>query len=65
MTITQAYKRLVQGPIDAIDAAIFSGDLFHTQANLEDFRRIMARWERELKLTEACNEQSIGTDQDV
>lgn len=58
MIKTQAYIRLVKGPIDAIDAAIFSGDIFHTKANLDDFREILARWERELKLTEECNEQT-------
>jgi hypothetical protein len=42
------YKELVDGAIDEIDAALFSGDTFHDEEAIEDFRRIMERWERRL-----------------
>jgi hypothetical protein len=42
------YEELVDGAIDEIDAALFSGDTFHDEEAIEDFRRIMERWERRL-----------------
>jgi hypothetical protein len=42
------YEELVDGAIDEIDAALFSGDTFHDAEAIEDFRRIMERWERRL-----------------
>jgi hypothetical protein len=47
------YKNLEEGPIDEIDAAVFCGDLFLNRQNIEDFRKQMARWERELVSNEA------------
>jgi hypothetical protein len=47
--ITSQYQRLEDGPIDSIDAAIFSGDMFHNRKNIAAFRAMMARWERGLK----------------
>ena len=38
------YEELVDGAIDEIDAALFSGDTFHDEEAIEDFRRIMERW---------------------
>lgn len=58
MNKAQAYQRLVDGPIDAIDASVFSGDVFHDKKNLAAFREILARWERELKLTEEANAEA-------
>lgn len=46
---TAYYKSLEDGPMDEIDAAIFSGDLFNNLDNIEAFRTMMARWERGLK----------------
>jgi hypothetical protein len=54
------YQNLVNGPIDEIDAAIFSSDMFIYQKNIADFREKMARWERGLKEAE-----SIISDDDV
>lgn len=49
---TKQYDRLNEGPIDEIDAAIWSGDMFHNRANIEAFREMMARWERGLQSAE-------------
>lgn len=49
---TQHYKRLEDGPIDEIDAAIWNGDMFLNRANVAAFRAMMARWERGLKMYE-------------
>ena len=45
----QYYKRLEDGPIDDIDAAIWSGDTFHNRENIAAFRAMMARWEQGLQ----------------
>jgi hypothetical protein len=49
---TKHYDRLNEGPIDEIDAAIWSGDMFHNRENIADFRSMMARWEQGLKMCE-------------
>jgi len=49
---TRQYERLEDGPMDEIDAAIWSGDLFHNRSNISEFRAMMARWERGLKMCE-------------
>ena len=49
---TPHYKKLEDGPMDEIDAAVWSGDLFHNRANIAAFREMMARWERGLKMCE-------------
>lgn len=49
---TKQYDRLEDGPIDEIDAAIWSGDMFHNRANIEAFRKMMARWEKGLQSCE-------------
>jgi hypothetical protein len=43
-----AYKRLEDGPIDDIDAAVFTGDMFMLEANRIQFRTMMDRWESKL-----------------
>ena len=43
-----AYKRLEDGPIDDIDAAVFTGDMFMLEANRIQFREMMDRWESKL-----------------
>ena len=43
------YNRLENGPIDEIDAAIWSGDMFHDRENIASFRAMMARWEQGLQ----------------
>ena len=48
----QYYQRLEDGPIDEIDAAIWSGDIFHNRANIAAFRDMMARWERGMQSCE-------------
>ena len=57
------YNRLENGPMDEIDAAVFSGDMFHDRKNIAAFRDMMARWERGLKeaeeiVTEIENERT-------
>jgi hypothetical protein len=52
MMTTRQYERLEDGPMDEIDAAIWSGDLFHNRDNISEFRAMMARWERGLKMCE-------------
>jgi hypothetical protein len=49
---TLQYERLEDGPMDEIDAAVWSGDLFHNRDNISEFRAMMARWERGLKMCE-------------
>lgn len=49
---TRQYERLEDGPMDEIDAAIWSSDLFHNRDNIRSFRDMMARWERGLKMCE-------------
>ena len=43
------YTRLENGPMDDIDAAVWSGDMFHNRENIAAFRTMMARWEQGLK----------------
>ena len=49
---TQQYKRLEDGVMDEIDAAVWSGDTFHNRANIAAFREMMTRWERGFKMCE-------------
>jgi len=48
----QHYNRLENGPMDEIDAAVWSSDLFFVRENIAAFRDMMARWERGLKEAE-------------
>jgi len=48
MTSEQAYKRLDEEHLDAVDTAVFSGDIFHDEDNRRKFRRLMERWTLEL-----------------
>ena len=50
--ITRQYEQLENGPMDEIDAAVWSGDMFHNRANVAAFREMMARWERGLREVE-------------
>jgi hypothetical protein len=43
------YDNLENGPIDEIDAAMFSGDIFNDRDNIDSFRLMLERWERQLK----------------
>jgi hypothetical protein len=49
---TKHYQQLESGPIDDIDAAIWSGDIFHNRENIQAFRDMMTRWERGLQMCE-------------
>jgi hypothetical protein len=49
---TKQYQRLEDGPMDDIDAAIFSGDTFHNRLNIAAFRDMMIRWEQGLQAAE-------------
>ena len=49
---TKQYNDLEAGLMDQIDAAVWSGDLFHNRANIAAFRGMMARWENGLKMCE-------------
>ena len=49
---TKQYNDLEAGPMDEIDAAVWTGDMFHNRANIAAFRGMMARWERGLKMCE-------------
>lgn len=46
---TEAYRRLDDEHIDAIDAAIFSGDMFFDTWNRAAFRQMLSRWDKGLK----------------
>jgi hypothetical protein len=49
---TPQYDRLENGPMDEIDAAVWTGDMFHNRANIAAFRKMMERWERGLQSCE-------------
>jgi hypothetical protein len=49
---TPQYNQLEDGPMDEIDSAVWSGDLFHNRENIQAFRDMMARWERGLQMCE-------------
>lgn len=49
---TKQFDQLEDGPMDQIDAAIWSGDMFHNRENIHAFRGMMARWEKGLKEAE-------------
>ena len=49
---TKQYNDLEAGPMDEIDAAVWTGDMFHNRANIAAFREMMARWENGLKMCE-------------
>jgi hypothetical protein len=59
---TLHYKRLYDGPMNEIDAALFSGDTFHDPDNIEAFRIMMARWENGLKLCENILSENLKND---
>lgn len=52
----QAYSRLENGPIDEIDAAVFTGDMFFNKDNRSEFYRMMKRWDQQLKSYEDIEE---------
>ena len=53
MTYQQAYKRLDDEHLDAVDAAVFSGDIFHDEDNRQEFRKLLERWTREMDALDA------------
>ena len=53
MTSLQAYQRLEDGAIDRVDAAVFSGDMFHDEEVRKLFRKILERWTREMDVLDA------------
>jgi len=57
------YEELVDGAIDEIDAALFSGDTFHDEEAIEDFRRIMERWERRLVKIKSILDEILDEEQ--
>lgn len=57
MTPEQAYNKLENGPIDEVDAAVFSGDMFHDEGNRKQFRSMLQRWMREM---DALDDSGFG-----
>jgi DNA repair exonuclease SbcCD nuclease subunit len=53
MTYEEAYKRLDDEHLDAVDAAVFSGDIFHDEDNRKEFRKLLERWTREMDALDA------------
>jgi len=53
MTYEQAYDRLYTTHLDAVDAAVFSGDVFHNEDNRKEFRKLLERWTREMDALDA------------
>lgn len=51
--ISEAYVRLEAGPIDDVDAAVFSGDIFHDEEARVEFRKYLERWTREMDALDA------------
>ena len=60
--MVNSYTRLEDGPIDEIDAAIWSGDTFHNKYAIKEFRAMMARWERGLQEAERIVEEFENED---
>ena len=53
MTHEQAYNRLDNEHLDAVDAVVFSGDTFHDEDNRKKFRVLLERWTREMDALDA------------
>ena len=53
MTHEQAYNRLDNEHLDAVDAAVFTGDTFHDEDNRKKFRVLLERWTREMDALDA------------
>ncbi len=53
MTHEEAYERLDNEHLDAVDAAVFSGDIFHDEDNRMKFRKLLERWTREMDALDA------------
>ena len=53
MDYYEAYVRLEMGAIDDVDAAVFSGDIFHDEENRKRFRKMLERWTREMDALDA------------
>jgi hypothetical protein len=53
MTYEQAYDRLDNEHLDAVDAAVFSGDIFHDEENRKKFRVLLERWTREMDVLDS------------
>ena len=53
MTLEQTYERLYNTHLDAVDAAVFSGDMFHDEDNRAKFRKLLERWTREMDALDA------------
>lgn len=53
MTSEQAYERLYNTHLDAVDAAVFSGDIMHDEDNRKKFRVLLERWTREMDALDA------------
>lgn len=53
MDYYEAYVRLETGAIDDVDAAVFSGDVFHDEENRKRFRKMLERWTKEMDVLDA------------
>jgi len=53
MTYEEAYKWLDDEHLDAVDAAVFSGDMFYDETNRKKFRALLERWTREMDAIDA------------
>ena len=53
MDYYEAYVRLEVGAIDDVDAAVFSGDIFHDEENRKRFRKMLERWTKEMDALDA------------
>jgi len=53
MDYNEAYVRLEMGAIDDVDAAVFSGDIFHDEENRKRFRKMLERWTKEMDALDA------------
>ncbi len=41
------YKKYFDGLCDEIDATVFNGDYLYTQESLDEFNRMLKRWEKQ------------------
>jgi hypothetical protein len=53
MTQEEAYERLYNTHLDAVDASVFTGDIMHDEDNRKKFRVLLERWTQEMDALDA------------
>jgi len=53
------HKKYFEGLCDSIDATVFNGDYLHSQEALNEFKRMLSRWERQNIIIQEIIEENI------